>query len=328
MPNVRPAFEHLLGRFVDLEIRRFGSSGAFLAEAGSEPDAPTLLLLGREIAEGAGVRDRVSAFVYQDSEARPLATTTVPMLALGEVAFLSVTSLTDFGAFVDWGLPKELLVPLAAQTRELQVGERHPIGLYLDDRGRLTGTMRVTEMLGTRSQGFEPDEWVDGEAWRKDPEIGVFVIVERACVGLLPLDEPHTLGRGDAASFRVTNILPDGKLELSLRAHAHEQLEADAKHVLALLQRPGAPQLGDNSPPEQVREAFGLSKKAFKRAVGRLLKLGAVEITARGYVKPRFGAMTGARPDTALSEPEPAHGRTSNAAPARLASDPRRGHDR
>jgi predicted RNA-binding protein (virulence factor B family) len=166
--------------------------------------------------------------------------------------------------------------------------------LYLDDRGRLTGTMRVTEMLSTRSQGFEQDEWVNGEAWRKDPEIGVFVIVERTFVGLLPVDEPHALGRGDAARFRITNILPDGKLELSLRALAHEQLQEDAQHVLALLQRPGAPQVGDSSSPEQLRDLFGLSKKAFKRAVGRLLKLGMVEITPQGYVAPLVAKTSGA----------------------------------
>jgi uncharacterized protein len=257
-----------------------------LAEVGSAPDAPTVLLLRREMPEGARVGDRVSAFVYQDSEARPLATTTKPQLLLDQVAFLRVTSVTSFGAFVDWGLPKDLLVPLANQTQELHVGARQPIGLYLDDRGRLTGTMRVTEMLGTRSEGIEQDEWVDGEAWRKDPEIGVFVIVERVFVGLLPAQEPNTLGRGDAARFRVTNILPDGKMELSLRAPIHEQLEDDAQHVLALLQRPGTPSVGDGSSPEQLRAAFGLSKKAFKRAVGRLLKNGDVELTPQGYVEP------------------------------------------
>jgi predicted RNA-binding protein (virulence factor B family) len=276
----------LLGHFVELELRRFGSSGAFLAEVGSEPDAPTVLLLGREIADGAREGDRIAAFVYQDSEGRPLATTTAPKLALGEVAFLRVTALTSFGAFVDWGLPKELLVPLSEQTVELHVGARQPIGLYLDDRGRLTGTMRVAEMLSTRSQGLEQDAWVDGEAWRNDPEIGLFAIILRSFVGLLPKDEPHTLGRGDAASFRITNILPDGKLELSLRAHAHEQLADDAEHVLATLRRPGTPPVGDRSEPEQLRELFGLSKKAFKRAVGRLLKEQAVEITAQGHVKP------------------------------------------
>jgi predicted RNA-binding protein (virulence factor B family) len=150
--------------------------------------------------------------------------------------------------------------------------------------------MRVAELLSTRSQGFEHDEWVDGEAWRRDPEIGLFVIVERRFVGLLPAEEPHTLGRGDAARFRITNILPDGKLELSLRAHAHEQLADDADQVLAVLKRPGAPRVGDRSSPEQIRELFGLSKKAFKRAIGRLLKEQAVQIDAQGYVQPKNGA--------------------------------------
>jgi len=233
----------------------------------------------------------VSVFVYQDSEARPLATTKLPKLALGEVAFLRVTSVTAFGAFVDWGLPKDLLVPRALQVQELRVGDRHPIGLYLDERGRLTGTMRVSEWLRADSAGFEQDDWVQGEAWRKDPAIGVFVIVERAFVGLVPPHEPHSLARGQQARFRVTNILPDGKMELSVRAPVHEQLEDDARHVLALLQRPSTPAVGDGSSPEELRLVFGLSKKAFKRAVGRLIKLNAVEITREGYVKP---ARTGA----------------------------------
>ncbi len=256
-----------------------------MAEVGSAGHAPTVLLLRRELPHGAREGDRVSVFVYQDSEARPLATTTMPMLSLGEVAFLRVTSVTAFGAFVDWGLPKDLLVPRAVQTQELQVGKRHPIGLYLEERGRLTGTMRVSEWLRAESEGFDQDDWVDGEAWRKDPAIGVFVIVERAFVGLLPLHEPHTLARGEQARFRVTNILPDGKMELSLRAPVHEQLEDDAEHVLALLQRASTPDIGDGSSPEELRAVFGLSKKAFKRAVGRLLKRGAVEITSKGYVK-------------------------------------------
>ncbi len=283
---MRNTFEHLVGRRAELTIRRFGDAGAFLAEAGSGPGAPTVLLLGRELPPGAREGDRLSVFVYQDSEARPLATTALPKLSRDEVAFLRVTSVTSFGAFVDWGLPKELLVPRAVQTQELRPGSRHPIGLYLDDRGRLTGTMRVSEMLSTASEGFEQDAWVDGEAWRKDPDIGVFVIVERAFVGLLPTHEPHALERGQAARFRVTNILPDGKMELSLRAPVHEQLEDDAQHVLAVLKRAGTPPVGDDSSPEQLRALFGLSKKAFKRAIGRLLKLGAVAITPQGYVKP------------------------------------------
>lgn len=282
----RPIFEHLLGRRVELQIRRFGDAGAFLAEPGGANDAPTLLLLGHEIEQGAREGDRLSVFVYLDSEGRPLATTAEAKLALGEVAFLRVSALTSFGAFMDWGLPKELLVPLGEQTTELHVGDRHPVGLYIDDEtGRLTGTMRVSEMLSKQAPHFAQDQWVDGEAWRRDPEIGVFVIVERTHVALLPVHEPHSLGRGDKARFRIANILPDGKLELSLRAHAHEQLADDAAHVLACLKRPGSPAVGDRTSPEAIQRHFGLSKKAFKRAVGRLLKQGAVALGPDGFVK-------------------------------------------
>jgi uncharacterized protein len=281
-------FEHALGRFVELEIRRFGSAGAFLAEPESAAGAPTLLLLGHEIEQGAREGDRLQVFVYLDSEGRPLATTTEPKLALGEVTFLRVSALAPFGAFMDWGLPRDLLVPLREQTVPLQIGDRQPIGLYLDDAtGRLTGTMRVSEMLRKDARDLEQDQWLDGEAWRREPEIGVFVIVERRHLGLLPAHEPHSLERGAKARFRITNILPDGKMELSLRAHAHQQLTGDAEHVLARLKRPGAPQVGDRSSPEQIQDYFGLSKKAFKRAVGRLLKEGSVELSPKGHVKPK-----------------------------------------
>jgi predicted RNA-binding protein (virulence factor B family) len=286
MPPAPPsAFDRLLGRFAKLEARRFGSAGAFLAEPFADQNAATLLLLGHEIPEGAREGDQLDVFVYRDSEGRPLATTQVPKLALGEVAFLRVTAVTEFGAFVDWGLPKELLVPFSQQTLPLDVGSRHPIGLYVDDSGRLAGTMRISEMLDQHNQHFEQDEWVNGEAWRNDPEIGLFAILERTSVGLVPREEPHGLARGQAARFRITNILPDGKLELSLRGHAHEQLDDDADHVLAMLRQPNPPRLGDRSSPEDIRDVFGLSKKAYKRAVGRLLKDKLVELDTKGHVR-------------------------------------------
>jgi predicted RNA-binding protein (virulence factor B family) len=278
-----PPFQHLLGRFLSMEIRRFGSPGAFLAELGSGPDAPTILLLGSEIPPQAQEGDQVDVFVSLDSEGRPLATATAPRLALGEVAFLTVTACTGFGAFVDWGLAKELLVPFAQQTKDVQVGERHAIGLYLDNTGRLAGTMRVRELLGSQGE-FHHGEWVEGEAWREDPEIGLFVIVERRFVALVPKHEPHRLQRGEAARFRVAHIHPDGKVELSLRGQAHEELERDAAAILAVIQRPGAPKVGDRSSPEEIRDLFGLSKKAFKRGLGRLLKAGRVDIDKNGQV--------------------------------------------
>lgn len=273
----------LLGRFVTLEIRRFGDPGAFLVERGAAPDAETILLLGPEIPAEARIGDPVDVFVMLDSEGRPLATTKVPEVALDEVAFLTVTACTEFGAFVDWGLPKELLVPFAQQTRELRAGERHAIGVYLDNTGRLAGTMRVSELLSPGGT-FHRGEWVEGEAWREDPAIGLFVIVERRFVGLLPRHEPHTLRPGDAARFRVAHVHPDQKIELSLRGLAHEELERDAAAILAELARPGAKPAGDRSSPEEIRARFGLSKKAFKRAVGALLKAGRIDVDQDGRV--------------------------------------------
>jgi hypothetical protein len=277
-------FEPLLGSRVTLVLRRFGSSGAFLNAPESKHDAPALLLLGSEIPNDAREGDELSVFVYLDSEGRPLATTAEPKLRLGEVAFLEVSDQTPFGAFFDWGLPKDLLVPFAEQTRELKVGERHPIGLYLDNSGRLSGTMKISRLLEVEPPNVVTDQWVLGEAWRNDPEIGLFAILQKTWTGLVPHHEPHSLSRGEAARFRVANVLADGKVELSLRGRAHDELEADAARLLELLSKPDPPKLGDSSPPERIRAACGLSKKAFKRAVGRLLRQNLVTTNAEGDV--------------------------------------------
>lgn len=278
-------FDDLLGRVVTLPVRRFASPGAFLAPDPSDlsPTAPTILLPRSEVPEGTKEGDELSVFVYLDSEDRPIATASPPQIVLGEVTFLRVNDVGRVGAFFDWGLMKELLVPHAEQIRDLFVGERHPIGLYLDDSGRLAGTMRVAEMLRGEGQ-FELDEWVEGEAWRNEPELGLFVILEKRFVGLVPASEPHQLARGSMARFRITSVLPDGKVELSLRGHAHEEVASDAQRILDVLARPGAPRFGDRSSPDEIRALFGLSKKAFKRAVGRLLKERAVAMDSEGCV--------------------------------------------
>ncbi len=277
-------FDALLGRSSRLPILRVGPPGAFFAA--SPADERGILLPKAEVPEGAQGGSEVDVFVYLDSDDRPVATTRAPKVELGQVAFLEVTALTRFGAFVEWGLPKELLVPFAEQTRDLAVGERHPIGLYVDDSGRLAGTMRVSELLDRQRGEFRVDAWVDGEAWRNDPGIGLFVIVERSHLGLVPASEPHSLTRGHAARFRVTHVLPDAKIELSLRGLAHEELETDAQRILDKLSRRDAPRVGDRTSPDEIRSIFGLSKKAFKRAVGRLLKHRAVQIDDEGFLVP------------------------------------------
>jgi len=277
----------LLGQIGSLVIRRLRPPGAYLATDPRDPsvEAEGILLPGAEVPEGAQAGAAVEVFVYLDSEDRPIATTRLPRLSLGEVAFLEVTDVTSIGAFVDWGLPKELLVPFAEQTRDVRVGDRHPIGLYIDKSGRLAGTMRVAEMLASPAKGrFANDAWVHGEAWRDEATVGLFVIVERTCVGLVPPSEPHRLARGQSARFRVANVLPDGKIELSLRGHGHEEFEMDAQRILETLVAAGTLRIGDHSSPDEIRRVFGLSKKAFKRAVGRLLKARSVRIDEDGFV--------------------------------------------
>ena len=171
------AFDAHLGRLTKLSIQRFGPAGAFLrlpgAPASSDPE--TLLLLGPEIPEGAREGDALSVFVYLDSEGRPLATTKLPLLTLGEVAFLRITACTHFGAFADWGLPKELLIPLAEQTREVRVGDRHPIA-SLDavrraPRSRATVCCLLTARFAVDLDAFLPVQCCHGQRltlnWRK-----------------------------------------------------------------------------------------------------------------------------------------------------------------
>jgi predicted RNA-binding protein (virulence factor B family) len=296
----------LLGCRVTLRIVRFADAGAYLGLDGAEAfardvdrdrdrdrdrndddddDRDDAVLLPRsEVPRDAREGDALRVFIYLDSEDRPIATLRVPKLALGEVTFLEITACTSIGAFVDWGLGKELLVPFAEQSKDLYVGERQPLGLYIDNTGRLAATMFVSDMLDRRPRRVALDEWVEGEAWRNDPDVGLFVIVERAFVALVPASEPHRLRRGDTAKFRVAAILDDGKIVLSLRQHAYQELAGDAERVLAVLTAAAPPRVGDRSSPEVVRDLFGLSKKAFKRAVGRLLKARAVTLDGNGFV--------------------------------------------
>ena len=169
----------------------------------------------------------------------------------------------------------------------MNVGERHPIGILLDATRRLIGTMRVAEILSKHRAAVTPGTYLEGEAWRYEPATGLFVILEQSFVGMLPAAEPHQLSRGEKARFRVSRVLADGKLELSLRAPAHEESANDAAKLLAFLGRAGAPRVGDNSDPEELRRLFGFSKKAFKRAAGSLLKSGSAEIDAAGYLRLR-----------------------------------------
>jgi uncharacterized protein len=146
-------------------------------------------------------------------------------------------------------------------------------------------------LLTRAPNGIRPGQWVEGEAWRNDPDIGLFAILEKSWSALLPKYEPHSLSRGEAARFRIANVLQDGKVELSLRALSHDAVDEDKERLLALLSKPNPVKLGDHSPPEQIRTLCGMSKKAFKRAAGGLLKERRVVIDDKGcfVLSPRQG---------------------------------------
>jgi hypothetical protein len=293
--------ESLLGRVAAFSVHRIEGETAWLAPRAEAAPAPPpraksvtsrtksevlLPMPVSELPEGAQQGSVLDAFVYLDSEDQPIATTRTPKITLGEVDFLMVVSVAPFGAFMSWGLKKDLLVPHREQVRAMRVGERHAIGLYIDDTGRLAGTARISEML--RAGGEHPrDEWVDGVAWRAEAGLGLFVILEKRFLALLPATEPHRLYPGDTERFRIAHIHPDGKTEVSLRGLKHEELEADAAHLLEVLRTPRAPRLGDATSPEQIRAVLGISKKAFKRAAGRLLKVEAAEIDDSGFLRVR-----------------------------------------
>jgi predicted RNA-binding protein (virulence factor B family) len=277
-----------LGQRVTLRVERLTQYGAALGQntEALPPEGarvPTVLLPRREVKPDLAVGHLVDVFLYLDSEDRLTATMLSPRLALGEVVFLRATAHANFGTFFDWGLGKELLVPLGEQTRDVRIGERHPIGLIIDGTGRLAGTMKIAELL-EQPHAHEVNQWLEGQVWRYERGLGLFVILGRRRAALLPENEVHELRPGHSARFRVSAVLPDGKIRLSLRGLAHTHLADDGETILAALSQDNPPRLSDDSDPEDIREALGLSKKAFKRAVGGLLKARRVIIDDAGYV--------------------------------------------
>ena len=283
-----------LGQVVTLEVKRRAPPGLYLGapkvlgggEAGEpgEPGADETVLLPNREAPQVADGTELEVFLYLDSEDRLIASVKKPMITLGEVAFLLCRDRAGFGAFFDWGLAKELLVPNALMTRDVRVGDRMPVGLIVDDTGRLAGTMRVSEMLGAPPDAKAGD-WVQGQLLRYEPGIGTFFVLGKRAVGLVPDQEPHGLRRGDEARLRVTKVHADGKVELSLRGLAHEVRGDDGELILAALRGKNPPKLGDHSDPDEIRQVFGLSKKAFKRAVGGLLKAKKVVLGPDGVVR-------------------------------------------
>lgn len=266
--------EEKLGRNVTLEIVKTTDFGVYL---GTKEDK--VLLPARQVPEGAGIGDAVDVFLYRDSKDRIIATTHEPKIRMGEVKALKVKDTGAIGAFLDWGLEKDLFLPFKQQTARVKPGDECLVGLYTDKSGRLCATMKVYDRLEKNSP-YKKDDRVQGIIYEKSLNFGLFVAVDDRYCALIPRREAS--GRykvGDRISARVTDVKPDGKLDLSVREKAFIQMDADAQAVMdKLLENGGELPFTDKADPELIRAQFGFGKNAFKRAVGRLLKEGKIEI--------------------------------------------------
>ena len=266
-----------LGEKQVLKVERFRDFGAYLSDGES-----TVLLPKKELPENLREGDEIEVFLYTDSSDRLIATTRQTALTLHQTALLKVREVSKIGAFLDWGLEKDLLLPFHEQTRRVQAGEEVLAALYIDKSGRLAATMNVYPYLRTDSP-YLPDQTVQGRIYEKSDNFGVFVAVDDCYSALIPKqEEAGDLRIGDVIRARVTKVRPDGKLNLAVRRKAYLQLDADAELILkGIDEYEGVLPFDDKVSPEIIKREFGLSKNAFKRAVGHLMKQGLVRIGDR-----------------------------------------------
>lgn len=245
-----------------------------------------VLLPSKYVPEFAKEGDSLEVFIYKDSKDRIIATTKQPKLVMGQVARLRVAQTNKFGAFLDWGLEKDLFLPFKQQKKRVQEGEDVLVSLYIDKSSRLCATMNVYHDLKTDSP-YKKEDRVTGTVYEISPNFGAFVAVDDMYSGLIAKKELFgEVTVGEQITARVIQVKEDGKLDLSIREKAYLQISADAEKIADLIDRfGGALPFNDKANPEVIRRETGMSKNEFKRAVGNLLKSGRIEITERGIRK-------------------------------------------
>ena len=269
-----------LGKKQELTVIKKTDFGIYLGE---EPGAAERVLLPKkQVPEGTAAGDKLTVFVYRDSKDRLICTTQEPKVQLGGLAVLKVVQVGKIGAFLDWGLEKDLLLPFRQQTRRVREGDQVLAALYIDKSSRLCATMNVYEYLETQSP-YQKEDRVRGTVYEISRDFGAFVAVDNRYSGLIPRKDFHgDASIGDVVEARVTAVHEDGKLDLSIREKAYLQMDQDAQTVLKVIDEfDGVLPFNDKASPEVIERELKLSKNAFKRAVGRLLKEGKIEITEK-----------------------------------------------
>lgn len=236
-------------------------------------DKEKVLLPKKQVPAGIEPGDPVEVFLYKDSSDRLIATTNEPKLTLGEIAVLTVVQVGKFGAFLDWGLEKDLFLPFKEQTTKVKPGDECLVALYIDKSERLCATMKVYQYL-KKGAPYQKDDQVEGIVYEVSENFGTFVAIDNQYSALIPKREGNPgLQVGDRVHARVTEVKPDGKISLSVREKAFIQMDKDALMIMKRLESCGGTlPFNDKADAELIKSEFGLSKNAFKRAVGRLYK--------------------------------------------------------
>lgn len=244
-----------------------------------------VLLPKKQVPRGLEPGDPVEVFLYKDSRDRLIATTNEPKLTLGRLAILEVIDTGKNGAFLDWGLEKDLFLPFREQTTPVKKGDSILVSLYIDKSARLCATMKVYEKLSCDSP-YQKDDMVEGIVYELSDRFGVFVAVDGKYSALIPKREVyHTYRGGETIRARVAAVKDNGKLDLSVREKAFIQMDVDAAKLVEYMEKNGGRiPFTDKASPETIRGEFEMSKNEFKRAVGRLLKEKKIEIREKDIV--------------------------------------------
>ncbi|AET67334.1 hypothetical protein Desor_1694 [Desulfosporosinus orientis DSM 765] len=276
-----------IGRYYKLKITNFTSFGAYL-DTGTSERRDNILLPIKQVPEGAKEGDEIEVFIYRDSEERLIATTRRPLAQLGDLAYLQVSAKTKIGAFLDWGLERGLFLPFREQKYTVEVGKCYLVKVYLDKSQRLCATTEIYEYL-TADSPYKKNDRVVGVVYAIRPQIGVFVAVDNQYYGLIPRNEHFSeLKEGDQVEARVIRVREDGKLDLSTRERSYIQMDSDAVKILeGIKNHDGFLALNDKSSPIEIQSRLNMSKAAFKRGLGKLLKENKV-IQSDGGLKEKL----------------------------------------
>ena len=276
------------GEWQRMQAYKMSEYGMYLIEEGLAPrdrEDAKVLLPYNQVTPELKPGDIIDVFLYKDSKDRPVATTNKPYLAMGQFAQLECVEVTEIGAFLDWGLEKDLFLPHREMTVPVQRGNRYLVALYLDKSKRLCATMKLYHLLKTGGP-FVKDQQVAGTIYDKKEGLGYFVAVHNAYSGLIPMQEAYgKLYIGKEIKGRIIEVREDGRLTLAVRDKIPQQMDEDAETLIGLMEtRDRRIPFNDRANPDIIYQYTGMSKAAFKRAVGRLLKQGLIEITDEAII--------------------------------------------